>query len=217
MSIAASVRWELDEFIRSGWWDYVLRANGWWDNNGVLKPIRRSNLPTAYQQTRLAAFDDLVASPVLYRTLLLAEDSDPNTLLNTPHHFGRYWTNDPCVAHEYRPRRCYQTDHSMPVVGIVYVVRVDSFVPEDIDWIATVGCRLTNPTLSEVRLKSGVVKTATSISKAWGFDDQLVASTPPLAGIVPVAEGPGFIENLAALNSMERSGFLNGSTPQRDR
>lgn len=204
MPLPALLRLELDEFIRSGWMDYVLRVGGWWDSDGCLKPIRRGNLPEAYQHTRQAAFDDLLQSRTLYRTLLLPEDFDPGTMLGSAHYFGRYWTDEPGIAHEYRPRRCYQKDHSMPDTGVAYVVCVDTVVPEDIDWIATVGCRLTNPTLSEVRLKPEALKVASSISRAWGFGDQLIASTPPVAGIEPVAEGPGFIENLAALNSVER-------------
>lgn len=205
MTLPASVRLELDEFIRSGWMDYVLRVGGWWNSDGCLKSIRRSNLPEAYQQTRQAAFGGLYRSRTLYRTLLLPEDFDPRTMLGSAHCFGRYWTDEPGIAHEYRPRRCYQDDHTMPEKGVAYVVCVDTFAPEDVDWIGTVGCRLTNPTLSEVRLKPGTVKVASSISRAWGFDDQLIASTPAVTGIMPVAEGPGFIENLAALNSLERS------------
>lgn len=204
MSVQAAVRTELDEFVRSGWMDYVLRADGWWYTpDGVLKSIRRSNAPIAFQETRLALLDDLLKSPTLYRTLLLAEDYDRAALLNVPYDFGRYWTNDRSVAHEYRPRRCYQTDHIMPELGIPYVVCVDDVAMDDIDWIATIGCRLTNPTLNEVRLKPGQLKIASSISRAWGFDDRTIRSTPPVPGILPVAEGPGFIENLAALNVAE--------------
>lgn len=91
----------------------------------------------------------------------------------------------------------------MPELGIPYVIRVDDVAMEGIDWIATIGCRLTNPTLSEVRLKPGILKIAFGISRAWGFDDRPVCSTPPVPGILPVAEGPGFIENFAALNVAE--------------
>jgi hypothetical protein len=204
MHVKSTLRTEFDSFVRTGWMAYVLQVGGWWVDNGCLNPIRRNNLPEAYQQIRQVVFDDLLQSRTLYRTLLLPEDFDPGSMLSSARYFGRYWTDDPGVAHEYRPRRCYQTDHPMPDKGVVYVVCVKGVVPNDIDWIATVGCRLTNPTLSEVRLKPGTQVMATSISRAWGFDDQLIASTPPCVGIAPVAEGPGFIENLAALNSAER-------------
>lgn len=205
MPVQVAVRAELDDFVRSGWMDYVLRAEGWWyTDDGVLKSIRRSNAPIAFQETRRMLLNDLLQSPTLYRTLLLAEDFDHGALLNVLYDFGRYWTNDCSVAHEYRPRRCYQTDYIMPELGIPYVVRVDGVAMDDIDWIATIGCRLTNPTLNEVRLKPGQLKIASSISRAWGFADRTVRSTPPVPGILPVAEGPGFIENLAALNVAER-------------
>ncbi|TLX17194.1 hypothetical protein [Rhizobium sp. MHM7A] len=182
--------------------DYVLRADGWWyTGDGALKSIRRSNAPIAFQETRLLLRDDLLKSPTLYRSLLLAKDYDYAALLNVPYDFGRYWTNDCSVAHEYRPRRCYQTDHPMPETGIPYVVRIDDVAMDDVDWIATIGCRLTNPTLNEVRLKPGLSKIASSISRAWGFDDRTVRSTPPVPGILPVAEGPGFLENFTALNA----------------
>ncbi len=204
MPLPTLIRLELDEFIRSGWMDYVLRVGGWWDSDGCLKSIRRSNLPEAYQQTRQAVFDDLLKSRTLYRTLLLREDFDLRTMLGSARYFGRYWTDEAGIAHEYRPRRCYQNDHPMPEIGVAHVVCVETVAPEDIDWIATVGCRLTNPTLREVRLKPDTLKVASSISRAWGFDDQLIASTPVVPGVMPVAEGPGFIKSLEALNSVER-------------
>lgn len=202
----AAIRVELNEFVRSGWMDYVLLAGGWWHTaDGVLKSTRRNNMPIAFQETRLALLDDLMKSSTLYRTLLLTEDYDLSTLRTVPYEFGRYWTNDSSIAHEYRPRRCYQTDHPMPDVGIPYVVRLDDVSMSDIDWVATTGCRLTNPSLKEVRLRPRLLKGASSISRAWGFDDMPVRSTPPVPGIFPVAEGPGFIENIAALNLVEGS------------
>jgi hypothetical protein len=204
MPVSAAIRAELHDFVHSGWMDYVVRAGGWWYTaDGGLKSIRRNNVPIAFQETKLALLNDLVKSPTLYRSLLLAEDYDLSTLLNVPYDFGRYWTNDSSTAHQYRPRRRYQTAHPMPDVGIPYVVRVDDISIEDIDWVATIGCQLTNPTLNEVRLKPGLLKVASSITRAWGFADTRVRSTPPVPGILPVAEGPGFIENFAALNLAE--------------
>ena len=198
------LRSELDEFIRSGWMGYVLQVGGWWESDGRLKPIRKSNLHEAYYQTRQELLEGLVRSGTLYRTLLLPKDFDAGAMLSAPSYFGRYWTDNQSVAHEYKPRRCYQAEHPMPQKGIVYVVRVDTVVTADIDWIATVGCRLTNPILNEVRLKPGTLKMATSISRAWGFDEELVAATPSVVGITPMAEGPGFVENLAALSAADR-------------
>jgi hypothetical protein len=203
MPTPAAFRDELDEFIHSGWMGYVLRREARWFNvDGVLKFVRRSNAPVAFQEVRLALHKDFLKSPALYRTLLLSEDFDHTTLMTGVHDFGRYWTSEVSVAHEYRPRRSYQRDHPMPEVGVPYVVRINDVKPDDVDWIATVGCQLTNPELNEVRLKPGMQKIATSISRAWGFD-QAVRSTPPVPGILPVPEGPGFIENFAALNGQK--------------
>lgn len=205
MQTDKNLRSELDEFVRTGWMDYVVRAGGWWDTpEGKLKQVRRNSIPAAYYSTRLQLEKELCRTNTLYRTLLLSEDFDLTVMLDQPYDFGLFWTNDISVAHSYRPRRCYQTEHIMPVAGIPCVVAVNDIQPTDIDWISSVGCRLTNPTLCEFRMRSGTKKIASSVRPAWRDDDTLlVTSTPPVDGIWPVPEGPGFIENFALLNKSD--------------
>lgn len=201
----ATIRSEIDQFSASGWMRYVIECESWWTpKGGGLARVRRQTAAHAYSETRQALHEQFVKSPFLYRTLLLAAEFDRSSLTDSDQDYGRFWTSCPGVATDYIPRRCYQTKHPMPEVGTPWVVKIGPVSSENIDWIATVGCQLSNPGLSEVRLKPDVKMRAIQLFPTYDDDGlRLLRSTPPVAGIMPIPEGPGFPENFKLLNQAE--------------
>jgi hypothetical protein len=210
------IRSEINEFVRFGWMEHVLSRESWWDaQDGKLKIVRRQNIAVAYNAVRRQIHRELIEQRVsIYRALLLPVDFDVASLLDHEQDFGIFWTSCSETASFYKPRRNYQSKHPMPEEGLVRVVKVDAVGIEDVDWVATTGCRLSNPTLSEVRLVAGTKKQASNVFDSLcgtHFDGlgpsqpSLIRSTPPVAGIVPVPEGPGFLKNFRALCRAEGS------------
>ncbi len=204
-----TIRAEIDEFSRSGWMDHVLSADSYWIDpvSDRLRKIRRQNVAAAYRDVRLRLHADLtVRSARLYRTLLFPVDFDVSSLLGTEQDFGRFWTSEIDVALNYTPRRCYQSRHPMPAKGFGTVIVIDNARPDEISWVETVGCQLGNHGLSEVRLLPGTMKRATgtyaTLHGQNARDDdssRVICSKPPVPGIVPIPEGPGFLENFRKL------------------
>jgi hypothetical protein len=199
------VRAALAEFASSGWMAHVMARDSWWTTpDGRLLPVRRQHAPDAFVETFIRTRQFIGDGITLYRTLLLADNFDVSTFMDRYHEFGLFWTSCLSTAMTFKPRRSYQTRHPMPVVGNRYVVEVENVSQEEIDLVATVGCRLANPVLDEVRLKPGIMKRARRVFLACDFDeDARWRSTPPVPGIAPLPEGPGFSENLRLLEEME--------------
>lgn len=199
-------RAEIDHFIATGWMDYVLARDSWWyTDDDKLKIVRRQNIATAYTLTRNRLHLNLTQGKFLYRALLLSDNFDLNSLRAGLQDFGLFWTCSRECAEQYIPRRCYQTRHPMPAQGFVHVVQIAAS-PDDIDWTATVGCHLSNPCLEEFRLLPGTLKQAVSAYRSNNSEQgsTLIQATQPVPGIMPIPEGPGFIENFKSLNAFER-------------
>jgi hypothetical protein len=205
------IRREIDEFARSGWMSHVLDSESWFDEpDGKLTVVRKQNVAAAYDIIRRQVYRNLIERQAhLYRALLLPIHFDIDTLFQGEQDFGAFWTSCSEVASFYRPRRNYQTTHQMPEAGFARIIEIDAVEPEDVDWVATVGCRLGNPCLNEVRLVPGTKKRAVQVfTSLYGSNDDdrkqsngpiLIRATPPVRGIIPIPEGPGFLENFRML------------------
>jgi hypothetical protein len=214
-SLDIIIRREIDEFARSGWMNHVLDCDSWFDDpDGKLTVVRKQNVAAAYAIIRRQLHRTLIERRAhLYRALLLPIHFDIDTLFQGEQDFGVFWTSCGDTASYYRPRRNYQSKHQMPEAGFARVVEIDAVAPKDIDWVATVGCRLGNPPLSEVRLVPGTRKKALQVSTScYGTDEVsdgsgpvLIQATPPVAGVIPIPEGPGFLVNFRMLCNAEAS------------
>ncbi len=207
------LRQELTSFYTTGWSDYVLKAGGWWFEGDKLKTLRRQNLPQAFNTLRLRICTEISSSNSLLRTLLLPDVATGEQLKGVRQDFGIFWTLDRGVAFDFKPRRCYQDHHPMPDKGEIFIVEISDIKNDDIDWVATVGCQITNPMLREIRLKPGILKAATHVFHVSNPEGELTRSIPAHPYVKPVPEGPGFLDNFRALNQIDPPFLSNiGST-----
>lgn len=193
-----TIRAQINQFFKSGWADYVLQADGrWFDANDKLRQVRRNNIHEAFYDTYEKAKAHLNMGGNLYRTLLLNDAAEAAKLATGLQDFGLFWTSCMDTAETFQPRRQYQTQHPMPEKGRAFVVKVSTVTQSDVDWIATVGCQLTNPMLSEFRLMPGTLFQADDVYQSP--QQSIIFSTPNQKEVAPVPEGPGFIENFRQL------------------
>ena len=129
------------------WLDYVLDLDGADDETQALE---------SYAELRAWLVAQVMATGAIkiHRAVKIPDDVDPASYVGTTQDFGRFWTMDAGVAHNWTPGGDYG-DVATPSSGAMHVLTARITDVAQIDLVETIACQLGSDWEREIRLAPG--------------------------------------------------------------